>query len=188
VLEPWQRQMLGEALAFDSEGHAVWRSVVMIAPRKNGKTMLLAARPLSAADRRWAPGTIRSGGRLPLQAPLLLASFPAGIGAGQRVRLPLVQTAADEAGPLHPRMGLGVLAAPPLVVLGDGLRVLLAPGPDRRYEATAAAGIGLVPELLGWEPVTAAAAPLARHGVTPALDGANGAPAQRRAPSRVAVG
>jgi phage terminase large subunit-like protein len=43
LLEPWQRRMLGEALAYDPEGWPVWRSVVMIAPRKNGKTQLLAA-------------------------------------------------------------------------------------------------------------------------------------------------
>jgi hypothetical protein len=42
-LEPWQRRMLGEALAYDANGQPVWRSVVMIAPRKNGKTALLAA-------------------------------------------------------------------------------------------------------------------------------------------------
>jgi phage terminase large subunit-like protein len=42
-LEPWQRRMLGEALAYAENGHPVWRSVVMIAPRKNGKTALLAA-------------------------------------------------------------------------------------------------------------------------------------------------
>ena len=43
ILEPWQRRMLGEALAFDSDGWPVWRSVVIIAPRKNGKTATLAA-------------------------------------------------------------------------------------------------------------------------------------------------
>jgi phage terminase large subunit-like protein len=43
LLEPWQRRMLGEALAYDEHGQPVWRSVVMIAPRKNGKTALLAA-------------------------------------------------------------------------------------------------------------------------------------------------
>jgi phage terminase large subunit-like protein len=42
-LEPWQRRMLGEALAYDEHGQPVWRSVVMVAPRKNAKTMLLAA-------------------------------------------------------------------------------------------------------------------------------------------------
>lgn len=39
-LEPWQRRMLGEALAYDLRGHPVWRSVPMIAPCKNGKTAL----------------------------------------------------------------------------------------------------------------------------------------------------
>lgn len=43
VLEPWQRRMLGEALAFDSDGWPTWRSVVIIAPRKNGKTAMVAA-------------------------------------------------------------------------------------------------------------------------------------------------
>lgn len=43
ALEPWQKEMLGEALAFDSDGHPFWRSVVIEAPRKNGKTETLAA-------------------------------------------------------------------------------------------------------------------------------------------------
>ena len=43
VLEPWQRRMLGEALAFDSDGWPTWRSVVIIAPRKQGKTASLSA-------------------------------------------------------------------------------------------------------------------------------------------------
>jgi phage terminase large subunit-like protein len=43
ILEPWQKRMMGEALAFDSTGWPVWRSVVIVAPRKNGKTALLAA-------------------------------------------------------------------------------------------------------------------------------------------------
>lgn len=43
VLEPWQRRMMGEALAFGADGWPVWRSVVIVAPRKQGKTALLAA-------------------------------------------------------------------------------------------------------------------------------------------------
>ena len=43
LLEPWQRRMLGEALAFDPEGWPTWRSVVIVAPRKQGKTAVLAA-------------------------------------------------------------------------------------------------------------------------------------------------
>jgi phage terminase large subunit-like protein len=43
LLEAWQRRMLGEALAYDENGQPLWRSVVMIAPRKNGKTALLVA-------------------------------------------------------------------------------------------------------------------------------------------------
>jgi hypothetical protein len=37
VLEPWQRRMMGEALAFDSDGWPTWRSVVIQAPRKNAR-------------------------------------------------------------------------------------------------------------------------------------------------------
>ena len=43
VLEPWQRRMMGEALAYDPEGWPYWRSVVIVAPRKQGKTAVLAA-------------------------------------------------------------------------------------------------------------------------------------------------
>jgi phage terminase large subunit-like protein len=43
LLEPWQRRMLGEALAYDEKGWPLWRSVVFVVPRKNGKTQLLAA-------------------------------------------------------------------------------------------------------------------------------------------------
>jgi phage terminase large subunit-like protein len=43
VLEPWQRAMMGEALAYDADGWPIWNSVVFVIPRKNGKTQLLAA-------------------------------------------------------------------------------------------------------------------------------------------------
>lgn len=46
VLEPWQRRLFGEALAYDSGGWPIWRSVVIIIPRKNGKTESLAAMAL----------------------------------------------------------------------------------------------------------------------------------------------
>jgi phage terminase large subunit-like protein len=48
VLEPWRRKMVGDALAFDADGWPTWRSVVIIAPRKNGKTATLAALSLIA--------------------------------------------------------------------------------------------------------------------------------------------
>jgi phage terminase large subunit-like protein len=43
VLEPWQRRMFGEALAYDAQGDPMWSSVVIVMPRKNGKTIMLAA-------------------------------------------------------------------------------------------------------------------------------------------------
>lgn len=42
-LEPFQIRMMGDALAYDAQGWPVWRSVVLVLPRKNGKTALLAA-------------------------------------------------------------------------------------------------------------------------------------------------
>jgi phage terminase large subunit-like protein len=45
ILEPWQLEFMGEALSTeDADGAApTWSSVVMIAPRKSGKTSMLAA-------------------------------------------------------------------------------------------------------------------------------------------------
>lgn len=43
VLEPWQREIMGEALAVDDDEAPVWRTVVIELPRKNGKTQKLAA-------------------------------------------------------------------------------------------------------------------------------------------------
>lgn len=43
ALEGWQREFLGEALAAEDDETPTWRSVVLCLPRKNGKTMVLAA-------------------------------------------------------------------------------------------------------------------------------------------------
>lgn len=44
ILEPFQCELMAEALAFDAEsGRPLWDSVVICMPRKNGKTELLAA-------------------------------------------------------------------------------------------------------------------------------------------------
>lgn len=45
-LEGWQRDLFAEALAYDESGWPVWDSVVVVAPRKNGKTVSLAAHAL----------------------------------------------------------------------------------------------------------------------------------------------
>ena len=37
-----QRRLMNEALAFDADGSAIWESIVIVMPRKNGKTTLLA--------------------------------------------------------------------------------------------------------------------------------------------------
>lgn len=43
VLESWQKRFFGEALSFAEDGWPIWQSAVLVAPRKNGKTALLAA-------------------------------------------------------------------------------------------------------------------------------------------------
>lgn len=43
LLEEWQLEMMGKALEYDDHGWPIWRSCVFVIPRKNGKTMLLAA-------------------------------------------------------------------------------------------------------------------------------------------------
>jgi phage terminase large subunit-like protein len=43
VLEGWQQQHIGEALAYDEQLRPVWRVVLLVICRKNGKTALLAA-------------------------------------------------------------------------------------------------------------------------------------------------
>ncbi len=42
-LEEFQLEVMGEAMAVLDEGRPAWRSVVLVVPRKNGKTALLAA-------------------------------------------------------------------------------------------------------------------------------------------------
>lgn len=70
LLEPWQKRMLGEALAYDDDGHAVWRSVIIICSRKNGKTAILAALSIYRL--------VTSGGR-----PEILLAAPSDRVAGR---------------------------------------------------------------------------------------------------------
>lgn len=42
-LEAWQLAFMGEALAVDEDDNPFWRSVILVVPRKNGKSSLLAA-------------------------------------------------------------------------------------------------------------------------------------------------
>ncbi len=42
-LEPWQLDLFGQALSFDESGQPLFTSTVIILPRKNGKTLMLAA-------------------------------------------------------------------------------------------------------------------------------------------------
>ena len=43
ILEPWQAEFFGEALAVDAAGRPFWTSIVLVVPRKNGKTTGLSA-------------------------------------------------------------------------------------------------------------------------------------------------
>lgn len=43
ILEPWQLEFMGEGLAVDDADLPFWSSVVLVVPRKNGKSSLLSA-------------------------------------------------------------------------------------------------------------------------------------------------
>ena len=71
VLEPWQRDFTGEALAELGIDEAYWMTVVLVLPKKNGKTSLLAAYALyeliendGAPEVLLAAATDRQAGRL----------------------------------------------------------------------------------------------------------------------------
>lgn len=50
VLEPWQLEFMGEALAVDVDGFPFWRVVVFVVPRKQGKTTMSSAYALYHVD------------------------------------------------------------------------------------------------------------------------------------------
>ena len=43
ALEAWQKEFFGEALSLDGDDRPYWKLVVLVVPRKNGKTAMLAA-------------------------------------------------------------------------------------------------------------------------------------------------
>lgn len=70
-LEGWQRRMMSEALAELDEDEAYWQTVVLVLPKKNGKTSLLAAYALyhllendGAPEILLAAATDKQAGRL----------------------------------------------------------------------------------------------------------------------------
>ena len=71
ALEAWQLDFMGEALAESAEGEAYWQTVVLVLPKKNGKTSLLAAYALyhlhedeGAPEILLAAATDKQAGRL----------------------------------------------------------------------------------------------------------------------------
>jgi phage terminase large subunit-like protein len=148
-LERWQRRMLEEALAFDAAGDAVWRSVVMIAPRKNGKTVLLAAvalYKLLTSDGRpeilLAAASDRQAGRLFDAAARFVRRNPELSGL-LRVR--------DHAGEIAREDGMGIIVRlttdparlygySPTLVVCDELAWWTTPNLRRAYAALTSGG------------------------------------------------
>lgn len=50
VLEPWQREVMGEVMAVDDDLMPFWGVVVIVLPRKNGKTTLIGAYAMHHLD------------------------------------------------------------------------------------------------------------------------------------------
>lgn len=106
-LEPFQLDLMGEALAFDAAGLPVWRSVAIVMPRKNGKTQLLAAFALyrlltsgGSPEVLLAASSDKQAGRLFDAAALFVRRHP------ELARLVRVR---DHAGELRREDGRGVI-------------------------------------------------------------------------------
>ncbi len=82
-LEPWQRRMMGEALAFDEDGLPTSRSVVIVAPRKNGRRQSSRLSPSTGCSRR--PVVPRSSSQ-PLRtgSPAVSSTRPRGSSVARR--------------------------------------------------------------------------------------------------------
>lgn len=83
VLEDWQRDFMDEALAEEADGVAYWRTIVLILPKKNGKTALLSAYALyevlenaGAPEVLLAAATDKQAGRLFTAARRFVKSDP----------------------------------------------------------------------------------------------------------------
>ena len=149
VLEPFQLRMMGEALAYDAEGWPVWRSVVIVMPRKNGKTQLLAAYAvyrLATSDGSpeilLAASSDKQAGRLFNAAATFVRRNPRLAGM-MRVR--------DHAGEIVREDGLGVIyrlssdpgrlhGYNPSLVVADELAHWTTPTLKRAYAALTSGG------------------------------------------------
>jgi len=83
VLEPWQLELMGEALAELGVDESYWLTVVLVVPKKNGKTSLLAAYGLyhlvedeGAPEILLAAATDKQAGRLFESAVRFVKSDP----------------------------------------------------------------------------------------------------------------
>jgi phage terminase large subunit-like protein len=149
VLEPWQGRLFGEALAFDDGGWPLWRSAVLLIPRKNGKTTMLAAfalyRLLTDEGRPevlLAAPSDRVAGRLFDACARFVRRSPE-LGRLLRVR--------DHVGEIAREDGLGVIyrlssdpsrlyGYNPTVVLIDELHAWSTPGLRRAFGALTSGG------------------------------------------------
>lgn len=149
MLEAWQKEMLGEALAYDSDGWATWRSVVIVAPRKNGKTVLLAAlslyrlltsdgRPeilLAASSDKQAGRLFDAAARFVRRSPVLSEMLRVRDHAGEIVRedgLGIIYRLSSDPARLH--------GYNPTHVVVDELAQWTTPTLRRAYAALTSAG------------------------------------------------
>lgn len=114
VFEPWQMNFLAEALAVDEEENPYWLTVVLVVPRKNGKTSMMSAYATYHASE--APG-----------APevILAAASDKQAGRAFQAARRFVQAAPELKKKFHVREHVGQLAR----IEGEGVIERLASNP-----------------------------------------------------------
>lgn len=194
VLEPFQRRMMGEALAYDKDGWPVWNSVVIVMPRKNGKTQLLAAYAVyrlltsdGSPEILLAAASDRNAGRL-FKAAASFIRRSAVLSQLARVR--------DHAGEIVREDGMGIIyrvasdpnrlhGYDPSEVICDELGQWTKPGLEEAYAAlTTGGGARSAPRVFS---ITTAGRASERHSsiLGRLLDAADAAPERQTKPGLV---
>lgn len=155
-LEPFQREIFGEALAVDEDGQQLWDQVAIIVPRKNGKTTMLSAYAVWCLVMREDSPEILLAATSDKQADRLFRACSAFIRKSSvlsdmcRVR--------DHAGEIVREDGMGIVyrmssdparlhGYNPSLVIADEVGEWVTPNLRRAYEALTTADAARIPQV-----------------------------------------